>query len=126
VPGRVRQRRAAAHVSAAVASAVARLAECVRPQWTGDGRRRCVSLRASASPARYLRHRDGEVFVDPRTGDALFHADATWCVHVVAGGIRLETAAFADVFLRHQDYRLRIASSGGPFLEDSTWVWLSA
>ncbi|GIJ45508.1 hypothetical protein Val02_23940 [Virgisporangium aliadipatigenens] len=92
----------------------------------GDGKRRCVSLRAAELPVRYLRHRNSEVFVDAQTGDELFRNDATWCVDVVATGIRLATAAFPDTYLRHSAYRLRIDSGGGPFVDDSTWSWLSA
>jgi len=65
-----------------------------------------VSIESVNFPGRFLRHRGGEVWLDPNDGSGLFAQDATWRVRVgraSASGVSFESINFPGEFLRHRD-----------------------
>ena len=65
-----------------------------------------VSLESVAFPGNYLRHRDGQVWLNPNDGTALFKADATWWRRPGQANSSLtsfESTNFPGSFIRHRD-----------------------
>lgn len=87
----------------------------------------CISLQASNYPNYYLRHQDGRIKLHPWSNDALYRADATFCIRpALQPGhgdpwISFQSLNYPDDYLRHREFHLYVESQGGPFREDATF-----
>ena len=92
----------------------------VSPGLTGDNG--TVSLESADHPDFYLRHYnyllDVESRTDPRN-PGLFYPDATFRLHMDLwhkGYVSFESVNYANHYIRHQGYRLRISQQDGSSL----------
>ena len=72
-----------------------------------------ISLASVNFPGRYLRHRNGELWLDTNDGSALFQSDATWTLRPgQADGslLSLESFNFPGKYLRHQNGLLNLTT----------------
>lgn len=87
----------------------------------------CISLQASNYPNYYLRHQDGRIKLHPWSNDALYRADATFCIRMALQPghgdpwISFQSLNYPDHYLRHREFHLYVESQGGPFREDATF-----
>ncbi|UII19763.1 family 43 glycosylhydrolase [Fulvivirga ligni] len=75
-----------------------------------------VSLESVNYPGHFLRHRNGEIWMDPNYGDNLYKNDATWWVRPGlsnAAGMSFESYNFPGNFIRHRGSLLYSENPGG-------------
>jgi hypothetical protein len=73
----------------------------------------CISIESVSMPGYFLRHRNGEVWIDQKADTDTFKADATWRVRTGLADstmISFETYNFAGQYLRHRDGQLWITA----------------
>ncbi|HHW00695.1 MAG TPA: alpha-L-arabinofuranosidase [Clostridiaceae bacterium] len=66
----------------------------------------CVSFESVNRPGYFLRHRDGQVWIDPKSDTALFKADATWRIKpglADSSMYSFEAYNFPGQYMRHRD-----------------------
>ena len=88
---------------------------------------RCSSFESVNYPGHFLRHQDFRVKLAPRADDALYKADATFCIKpglYASGGRSFESLNFPGHYIRHSNFELWIARADGStlFRRDATFV----
>jgi hypothetical protein len=87
---------------------------------------RCVSFESSLYPGSFLRHENGEVWLDEGSSHPLFLEDATFCPRqglADARALSFEACNFPGMFLHHTDDFLYVGEgSGWAYEEDSTFI----
>ena len=86
----------------------------------------CISFEARGFPNNYLRHYNGQIYLNANDGSSQFAQDATFCP--VAGlngqGNSFQSYNFPTNYIRHSDGYLYINPSDGTsgFNDDASWV----
>ena len=88
---------------------------------------RCSSFESVNYPGHFLRHQDFRVKLAPRAEDALYKADATFCIRsglYGSGGKSFESLNFPGHYVRHSNFELWIARADGStlFRRDATFL----
>jgi hypothetical protein len=85
----------------------------------------CVSFESADASGEYLRHHDLELFLDPANGSAKFAYDATFCAQPGNSGQGYSFESYNDsqLFIRHYNYVVYIASDGGSIPWDTFTLW---
>ena len=87
----------------------------------------CQSFESVDYPGYFLRHQDYRLKLSPRSDDALFRKDATFCVRsglFSSSGRSFESFNFPGHYIRHSNFELWIARSDGSalFKKDATFI----
>ncbi|GAA2597642.1 hypothetical protein GCM10010435_91260 [Winogradskya consettensis] len=77
----------------------------------------CVSFESTNYPGYYLRHRNGEIWLDRRQGTSLYAADATFCATGgrQAGTVLLHSSNYPDRYLSVRRSRLQLSTQATAF-----------
>ncbi|GAA2478665.1 hypothetical protein Ahu01nite_019780 [Winogradskya humida] len=77
----------------------------------------CVSFESTNYPGYYLRHRNGEIWLDRRQGTSLYTADATFCATSgrQAGTVLLHSSNYPDRYLSVRRSRLQLSTQPTAF-----------
>ena len=93
-----------------------------------------ISFKSVAFPNRYIRHRNGKLFVDVGSNNALFKKDATFNVRYGLGaskghfGISFQSVNYPNTFISLVGSRLQIVkmTNSAAFKMAATWVPVTA
>jgi len=94
--------------------------------WFDIGHR--ISFKSSNYPDRFLRHRNFEVWLDPKDGSDLYNKDSTFIVRPAnngkAGYVSFQSVNYPDRFIRHAGFLLWLHPSDGSalFKDDSSFL----
>lgn len=85
----------------------------------------CVSFESVNAPGEYLRHQHFELYLDPDDDSAQFAGDATFCPRPGNSGQGYSFESYNDpqLFIRHFDDIVYIASDGGSNSWDTATSW---